>query len=238
MFNVALSIQDNWWGFLLVSAGVVGIGIITTLLDIKSSKRSDRLKSIQPLRVLLNILLNQIFFYLNYLFIMFSLDIASFEYFSPIQIFGSSESSFYSQRGLVTALGLAIAFFFSSVALAGVVGTYLDMSDYCFTLWVIHFIVVSIVEEQFPTQGAWWVACAIGLFSLLIGADRLSFYLSTMTYASHLKDKRKSVEMKNRVKPAETKDANAHIKLDKSQEQLEDSVTPQKKEETKDEQKK
>lgn len=61
---------------------------------------------------------------MGYLIIMFSIDIASFEHFSFVQVFGSSDSGFYSRRGLITGLGLFLSLSFGSIAFAGVVGSY------------------------------------------------------------------------------------------------------------------
>jgi len=60
------------------------------------------------------------------------------------------------------------------------------MIDYCFTVFVFHFIIVSIVENDFPVYGAWWVACGVGLILFMLISERVSYHLETMSYQSSL----------------------------------------------------
>ncbi len=73
------------------------------------------------------------------------------------------------------------------------------MADYCFTICVIHFIVVSCVQNDFPVNGAWWTAMVAGFLLCWFLSERLryaivrpqiiywfSYTLATMTYQSAL----------------------------------------------------
>lgn len=47
------------------------------------------------------------------------------------------------------------------------------MADYSFTVFVIHFIVVSIVQGEFPASGCWWTAIAVGFVACYALSERL-----------------------------------------------------------------
>lgn len=49
------------------------------------------------------------------------------------------------------------------------------MLDYCFTVFVIHFIIVSIIDNDFPANGCWWTACGIGLAIFMLLSERLRY---------------------------------------------------------------
>eukprot|EP01114_Cavostelium_apophysatum_P006849 TRINITY_DN1835_c0_g1_i1.p1 TRINITY_DN1835_c0_g1~~TRINITY_DN1835_c0_g1_i1.p1 ORF type:complete len:299 (-),score=50.73 TRINITY_DN1835_c0_g1_i1:28-924(-) len=182
-------LEDNWF-FFLVFAGVVLL-LAVVVLVVESKRENDDILKINPLAVLLQIFLNQVGFYAMYLLVTFSLDVAIREPFWIHQVFSSVEFSFSTYRGLFTGLALILSMSSAAIVLAGVVGSYKNMLDYCFTLMVIHFIVVSIVEGEFPASGAWWTALAIGLIFLSIFSERLSYHLETMSYPSHLNDNKK-----------------------------------------------
>jgi len=154
----------------------------------ESRSDDDDILKLNPWLIVSKIILNQIGFYAIYLLITFSIDIASQEKFSVYQVFASIEFSFSTFRGLITGLCLILAMGFVSIILTGVVQTYKNMLDYCFTLAVFHFVVVSLVEQAFPGSGAWWTALGIGLLFSMIIAERLSYHLETMSYASHLSE--------------------------------------------------
>ncbi len=60
------------------------------------------------------------------------------------------------------------------------------MADYTFTVFIIHFAVVSIVQQGFPDAGAWWTACVIGVVVGIPVAEFMSHRLEMMSYESTL----------------------------------------------------
>jgi len=181
---VTLEIANNWYWFLVFSGGILAIAMVVLFIEKRSD--NDEILKIKPLVVLRNILLIQIGFCAIYLLVTFSVDITVREPFSVYQVFSAVEFSFNTYRGLFTGLSFILGLAFTSIVLTAVVQTYKNMLDYCFTLFVIHFIVVSIVLGDFPTLGAWWTAGGIGLLLSMIFTERLSYHLETMSYQSHL----------------------------------------------------
>jgi len=121
-----------------------------------------------------------------YLLVTFTLDIAANEIFWWTQVFAAIETSFVTKRGLITSLSLIVSLASTCLATAATIQTYRSMLDYCFTVFVIHFIIVSIVGAEFPVYGAWWVGCGVGLILFMILSERLSYHLETMSYQSRL----------------------------------------------------
>jgi len=163
--------------------GLLGIALLVLINEAKTDRDPGDIK---PLIVIRNIFVNQIGFYLLYLFLMFTIDIASLEPFWVHQVFTSVECSFFTKRGLVTGLGLIAAFASVSMVLTSVVQTYRNMLDYCFTIFVVHFIVVSSVQKDLPANGSWWTAIGAGLICAMGFSERLSYQLETMSYQSSL----------------------------------------------------
>mmetsp|Transcript_7268 Transcript_7268/g.10086 ORF Transcript_7268/g.10086 Transcript_7268/m.10086 type:complete len:270 (+) Transcript_7268:66-875(+) len=186
MAIVLLDIEDNGYYFIPFGGVILFISIVVLVAEAKSE--DDEILHIKPLQVFRNIILNQIGFYLMHLFITFTLCIASQDIINHVQyqVFSSCEFDFNTKRGLVTALSLTLAYLFNSLTLVAVVQTYKNMLDYCFTVFVIHFVVVSIVQQDFPASGSWWTATAIGCLGSMIVAERLSYSFETMTYQSSL----------------------------------------------------
>jgi len=181
---VILDIEDNWYLF-LVFAG--GFSIITGIvLFFEKRKDKDDILRIKPLIVLRNIIINQIGFYMIYLLVVFTLDISAGEIFWWTQVFTAVEFSFVTKRGLLTGLSLIVTMGSTCIATSATVQTYRNMLDYCFTVFVLHFIVVSIVENDFPVYGSWWAASAVGLILFMIISERMSYHLETMSYQSSL----------------------------------------------------
>jgi len=174
-----------------VFAGGVFI-IAGIVLFLEKRRIDDDILKIRPFEVLRNILINQIGFYVLYLLLAFTVDITGNEVFWWTQVFAGVEFSFVTKRGLLTALSLILSLAASSIPATATVRTYRNMLDYSFTVFVIHFIVVSIVEGQFPAYGAWWVANGVGLILFMTLAERLSYHLETMSYQSSLHGKTKS----------------------------------------------
>jgi hypothetical protein len=58
----------------------------------------------------------------------------------------------------------------------------MQMLDYCFTVFVIHFIIVSIVQNDFPANGAWWTAIGIGLVGFATVSERLTYVLAHISH--------------------------------------------------------
>jgi len=158
---------------------------------------------------------------LLYLFITFSVFVAGLEKFWAQQVFSFLDFSFLSYRGLLNGLSLILTFLAVSVPMSIVVKSYKNMLDYCFTIFVIHFIVVSIVELDFPANGAWWTSIGIGLIFCMLTAERLSYQLSTMTYQSSLGEKKSKVELTEVKEPKQDGNINIEdisISIEKSSE--------------------
>jgi len=181
---ILLDIEDNWYFFLVFAGGFLGIAGIVLFLE--SRRDHDDILQLNPLIVLRNILLNQIGFYMVYLLVTFTLDITANEIFWWTQVFAAIETSFVTKRGLITSLSLIVSLASTCLATAATIQTYRSMLDYCFTVFVIHFIIVSIVGAEFPVYGAWWVGCGVGLILFMILSERLSYHLETMSYQSRL----------------------------------------------------
>jgi hypothetical protein len=111
--------------------------IITTivLLIERSSEDEDEVIKIHPTEVLRNIFLiqvtisldwltMQIAFYLLYLFITFTIFVASMQVFWPQQVFSFVDFSFYSVRGLMNFVSLILAFWSITIPLAALIPTY------------------------------------------------------------------------------------------------------------------
>jgi len=181
---ILLEVEANWYWF-LVFTGIILIGaIIILVFQYRSS--NEEILHLKPLDVLRNIALNQAGFYLVYLFVAFTVDITCRERFNVYQVFSSLEHSFNTQRGGFTTLAQSLAMGSAAIVYSAVVQTYRNMADYCFTVFVLHFIVVSIVQGEFPSEGSWWTASGVGLiFSMIIG-ERMSYALETMSYQSSL----------------------------------------------------
>jgi len=183
---ILLEIESNWYFFLVFAGGFAALSAVVLFFESRSD--DDEILKTKPHLVAGNILLNQIAFYLVYLLVTFSIDITVREIFRVTQVFTSLEFSFNTFRGLFTGLCLIVAMGATSIAYTAVVRSYKNMLDYCFTVFVFHFIIVSIVQREFPASGAWWTASAIGLLASLILSERLSYHLETMSYQSHLQE--------------------------------------------------
>jgi len=182
--SIILDLGADWYFFLIFAGGILIIAAI--VLFFESRNVSEQILHIKPLVILKNILLNQIGFYMFYLLVVFTLDILGFEIFWWTQVFTAVEFDFITKRGLLTGLSLIITMAATSIITTSTVQTYRNMLDYCFTVFVLHFIVVSIVAGDFPVYGAWWVASAVGLTLFMIFSERLSYHLETMSYQSSL----------------------------------------------------
>jgi len=179
-----MEILSDWYLFVAFVGGILIIAALVLFFERKFE--DDDVLRIRPQLVLFNIFLNQISFYAIYLLTTFTVDIGSNEFFSIYQVFAFVEMSFNTTRGLITSLAFILSLSFMFIALIAVVQVYKNMLDYCFTVFVIHFIVVSIVESNFPANGAWWTAAGIGLIFLMLLAERISYSLQTMSYQSKL----------------------------------------------------
>lgn len=191
---ILLQISDNWYFFLVFAGAWSLITLIVLLFERKST--DDEILKLNPLGVITKILLIQGIFYLLYLYICFAIDLASFQRFRSAQVFSSVEFSFLSTRGLTTALALSASMASLAIPLAALIPTYKQMADYSFTVFVIHFIVVSIVQGEFPASGCWWTAVAVGFVACYALSERLSYQLSTMSYHSTLSGNTKREKIK------------------------------------------
>ena len=120
-----------------------------------------------------------------YFLVSFTLDIAGAEIFWWTQVFTSVDFSFVTKRGLITGLSLITSLAGTCIVTTATLQTYRDvkggtlpkltskMLDYCFTVFVLHFIIVSIVLGEFPANGAWWTASAVGVALFMILSERL-----------------------------------------------------------------
>jgi len=184
---IILNIAGNWYFFLVFVGGLLGISAVTLFRQSRNVDQDDILR-IKPLIIVRNIFLNQAGFYMLYLLVVWTLDVLGQEIFWWTQVFAALECDFFTKRGLLTDLALIITLAATSIVNAATVQTYRNMLDYCFTLFVIHFIVVSIAGGEFPAYGAWWVAIAVGLIIFMILSERLSYHLETMSYRSSLSE--------------------------------------------------
>lgn len=181
---ILLSVENNWYFFLIFVGGFLAI---TGIVLFKEARRdNEEILKLNLLVVLRNILLNQVGFYIFYLLVTFTVDIIGYERFYWTQIWAGIEFSFVTKRGLLTGLSLIITMTATSIPVIGTVQTYRNILDYCFTVFIIHFIIVSIVEMQFPAYGAWWASIGVGLLFFMLLAERLSYRLEIMTYQSSL----------------------------------------------------
>jgi len=221
---VLLVIEHNWpWFFLFVGC-VLTIAVIVILLERKYG--DDEILEENPLIIIRNILLNQVIFYLIYLYVMFTVDITSFEIFRWYQVFTSAEISFFTSRGLYTGLGYILSMLTVSISLTAVVRNYNNMLDYCFTLFVFHFIIVSIVENDFPTNGSWWVASGAGLILMMFFSERLCYNLETMSYQATLNGKIKKEEKIMKLDHNRIELQDKSQKKDKDESESEKDETP------------
>jgi len=177
-----LEISTDWYWFLVFSGGVLIITAIVLLIERKS--KDDEILQLKPWVVIRNILGLQIVFYLLYLLTNFAINVASLEVFWAQQVFSFVDIAFYSKRGLLNGFSLILTFISMTVPLAAILPSYKNMADYCFTIFVIHFIVVSCVQGDFPISGAWWTAMVAGFLISWFASERLSYTLATMTYQS------------------------------------------------------
>jgi len=181
---ILLEISADWYWFLVFGGGFLIISTIVLLVERRSE--DEEILHLNPLIVIRNILVLQITFYLLYLFINFTINVAGFEVFWPQQVFSFVDIAFFSRRGLMNGMSLILTYVAMAIPMAAVVPTFRHMVDYGFTIFVLHFIVVSIVEKDFPVNGAWWTAIGAGFILCWFLAERLSYALATMTYMSHL----------------------------------------------------
>ena len=131
------------------------------------------------------------------------------EVFYFTQIWTCYEFNFTTGRGWISIVSLILSFVsMTSVILAFVKeriyvcvviswqhfsnSLFLQMRDYCFTLALGHFIVVSIVMLDFPYNGAWWFGMGLGLPLVIIPSEFICYQMELMPYKSHLggKDKK------------------------------------------------
>src|SRR3989338_2021935 len=61
-----------------------------------------------------------------------------------------------------------------------------QMIDYCFTLFLLHFILVCIVDGSFPLEGAWWASMVVFQVVMMFAADFVAYKMSTLSYHSEL----------------------------------------------------
>eukprot|EP01116_Phalansterium_solitarium_P000612 TRINITY_DN1043_c0_g1_i2.p1 TRINITY_DN1043_c0_g1~~TRINITY_DN1043_c0_g1_i2.p1 ORF type:complete len:598 (-),score=63.80 TRINITY_DN1043_c0_g1_i2:287-2080(-) len=181
---ILLEIVENWYWFVVFSVLLVLIGFAVILVERKSE--NDEILEINPLLVVGKILLTQISFYTLFVLVTFTIDIGSQEPFWIAQVFASREYQYYTRRGLITGLALLVSGLFVTVPMSAIVGSYRLIWDFSATMYVIHFIVVSVVERGFPATPGWWVAVIGALLFTLIFGERLSYALETMSYQSLL----------------------------------------------------
>eukprot|EP01119_Soliformovum_irregulare_P024385 TRINITY_DN8731_c0_g2_i1.p1 TRINITY_DN8731_c0_g2~~TRINITY_DN8731_c0_g2_i1.p1 ORF type:complete len:324 (+),score=42.36 TRINITY_DN8731_c0_g2_i1:82-1053(+) len=194
---IVLAIDDNWYFFLLFA----GLVLIITIIVLVVEKRSDdeEILKTKPLIVIRNITLNQLTFYAIYLLVAFTFDIGAAEPFKWTQVFTSMDFGFYSKRQIITDFVLMFTMASVCLPLTAIVRDYKNMIDYCFTIFVIHFILVSCVINQFPVNGGFWMSFGVGLILACIFSERLSYQLANMSFKSAMqgpkyKDKRRSRE--------------------------------------------
>jgi len=205
-----MAIATNWYWFLVFA--IILVGLILFTLFIESKKRNDDILLIKPRYVLLKILLNFISFYVVYIITMFSLDITKQERFYYTQVFTSLEVSFLTPRGYLTFIGLVLSYITTVITQIAIVQVPTEMIDHSLTLGVLHFIVTSIVQGDFPVNYAWWIGVGAGVLALILLSEYISYKLQTMAYKSNLGgtgDKRSSSKTtapaKEVLHPIETK---------------------------------
>jgi len=173
----------NWYFFIFGGCLIV---IATLVLFYEKYFGDDDILDINPLSVLLKIVIIQVFFYAQYILITFSVDLLAQEPFWISQVFEPFEFAFHTTRGLATFFSLIIAFLSLALPLTAVVQHSRNMTDYTFTAFTIHFVVVSAVGRGFPANGAWWTACVIGTVLGIISAEFMTHRLEMMSYESSL----------------------------------------------------
>jgi len=179
-----MSIATNWYWFLVFAAILVVLILFT--LFIESKKKHDDILLIKPRYVLLKILLNFISFYIVYIITMFSLDITKQERFYYTQVFTSLEVSFLTPRGYLTFIGLVLSYITTVITQIAIVQVPTEMTDHSITLGILHFILTSIVQGDFPVNYAWWIGVGAGVLALILLSEYISYKLQTMAYKSNL----------------------------------------------------
>jgi len=179
-----MAIATDWYWFLVFAIFLVVLILFT--LFIESKKRNDDILLIKPRYVLLKILLNFISFYVVYIITMFSLDITMQERFYYTQVFTSLEVSFLTPRGYLTFIGLVLSYITTVITQIAIVQVPAEMIDHSLTLGILHFIVTSIVQGDFPINYAWWIGVGAGVLALILLSEYISYKLQTMAYKSNL----------------------------------------------------
>jgi len=179
-----MAIASNWYWFLVFA--IILVALILFTLFIESKKRHDDILLLKPRYVLLKILLNLISFYVVYIITMFSLDITKQERFYYTQVFTSLEVSFLTPRGYLTFIGLVLSYITTVITQIAIVQVPTEMIDHSVTLGVLHFIVTSIVQGDFPVNYAWWIGVGAGVLALILLSEYISYKLQTMAYKSNL----------------------------------------------------
>jgi len=138
-----------------------------------------------------------------YVITMFSLDITVQERFYYSQVFTSLEVSFLTQRGYITFIGLIFSYLATVIPQIAIVQVPSEMTDHSITLGILHFIVTSIVQNDFPTNYAWWIGVGAGVLGLILVSEYISYQLQTMADKSNMgkKSTPKSLEDKKEEPP-------------------------------------
>ncbi len=134
-----------------------------------------------------------------YTFIMFSIDALFKEQFTYTQLFNFTEFTFFTNRGIMTTIALAFAVVSTSSILLSLINEHNLARDHSFTLGFLHFVVVSLVNLDFPTSYAWWIALIVGGLALDGVCEFAIYQINTMPYKSHMAGDQKRKKLKKQA---------------------------------------
>lgn len=156
-----------WWGFIIYFAFIIAVVAVVLVLE-KKNRENTVLEDINPKIILRNIVVYIASFYIFYFLTVYSTNLVIQRPFSFSQIFDADEFNFKTESGILNFLQLLFVSLFSFPLVVGLSNKQSVLADFCFTTWLVHFIVVASYTGEFPESYTWWIAYLLNIVLSLI----------------------------------------------------------------------
>ena len=156
-----------WWGFIIYFAFIIAVVAVVLILE-KKNRENVILEDVDPKIITRNVVVYIASFYVFYFLTVYSTNLVIQRPFSFSQIFNANEFTFATEGGILCFLQLLFVSLFSFPLLVGLSNKQSVLADFCFTTWLVHFIVVASYTGEFPESYTWWIAYLLNLVLSLI----------------------------------------------------------------------
>ena len=163
-----------WWGFIIYFAFIIAVLVVVLVLE-KKNRENTILEATDPKIILRDIAVYMASFYIFYFLTVYSLNLVVQRPFSFSQVFNPDEFNFKTTSGILCFLQFLFVSVFSFPLLVGLSNRDSVIADFCFTTWLVHFIVVSSYIGEFPASYAWWIAYLLNLILPIIITCAVNF---------------------------------------------------------------